>query len=152
MVSRSCFGCGLLGGFFSIQQRLKTFGQVDLERLSSSLLEIVLIPVYGGVCALAHCVGFLSQIFTGALFPQLAVAPVHFPTPADLQSFFRQSYPASDGDLAKLMFWLLVAGSPSALSRRLSAATRWRGTRTAERTAATLGRAGLAPGRRFVGG
>ena len=84
MVSRSCFGCGLLGGFFSIQQRLKTFGQVDLERLSSLLLEIVMIPVYGGVCALAHCVGFLSQIFTGALFPQLAVAQVHFPTPAGL--------------------------------------------------------------------
>jgi hypothetical protein len=108
MVSWACFGCGMLGGFISVQQRLKTFGRADLELMSRLLFEIVLIPVYGGLFALALCVGFLSQIVTGALFPQLAVAPVHFPATADLQAFFGQSYPASDGDLAKPMFWRLV--------------------------------------------
>lgn len=111
MVSWAVFGCGLLGGFVSIQQRLKTFARADLELLASSWFQIVLIPVYGGLFALILYVGFLSQIVTGALFPRFAIAPFHDPpTTADLQAFFGQTYPASGGDLAKLLFWSLVAG------------------------------------------
>jgi hypothetical protein len=111
MVSWACFGCGLLGGFISIQQRLKTFARADLELLASSWFQIVLIPVYGGLFALVLYVGFLSQIVTGALFPKFFIAPFHEPpTTADLQAFFGQTYPASGVDLAKLLFWCLVAG------------------------------------------
>jgi hypothetical protein len=111
MVSWACFGCGLLGGFISIQQRLKTFARADLELLASSWFQIVLIPVYGGIFALILYVAFLSQIVTGALFPRFSVAPFHDPpTTADLRAFFGQTYPASGADLAKLLFWSLVAG------------------------------------------
>jgi hypothetical protein len=111
MVSWACFGCGLLGGFISIQQRLKKFGDEELELLSRSWFQIVLIPVYGGIFALILYVGFLSQIVTGALFPQFAVAPFNQPpTTADIQKFFAETYPASGADLAKLLFWCLVAG------------------------------------------
>ena len=36
MVSWACFGCGLLGGFVSIQQRVKKFGDEELDLLSQS--------------------------------------------------------------------------------------------------------------------
>ena len=96
---------------FAQGAQLKTFARADLELLASSWFQIVLIPVYGGLFALILYVGFLSQIVTGAMFPRFWVAPFHSPpTTADLQAFFGQSYPASGGDLAKLLFWSLVAG------------------------------------------
>src|SRR3569623_2656552 len=48
MVSWVCFGCGLLGGFVSIQQRLKKLSDAELALLSQSWFQIILIPVYGG--------------------------------------------------------------------------------------------------------
>ena len=47
MVSWVCFGCGLLGGFVSIQQRLKKLADEELELLSKSWFQILLIPIYG---------------------------------------------------------------------------------------------------------
>ena len=111
MVSWACFGCGLLGGFISIQQRLKTFANRDLALLAQSWFQIVLIPIYGGVFALVLYVGFLSQIVTGALFPVFVIPPFHNPpTTEDMRAFFGATYPASGVDLAKLLFWCLVAG------------------------------------------
>ena len=111
MVSWVCFGCGLLGGFISIQQRLKRVGDEELELLAGSWFQIALVPVYGGIFALVLYVGFLSQIVTGALFPQFAIPPFHQPpTTDDIQAFFSKTYPASAVDLAKLLFWSLVAG------------------------------------------
>jgi hypothetical protein len=111
LVSWVCFGCGILGGFVSIQQRLKRVGNAELELLSTSWFQIVLIPVYGGIFALVLYVGFLSQIVTGALFPQFAIAAFHQPpTTADIRAFFGTTYPASGMDLAKLLFWCFVAG------------------------------------------
>jgi hypothetical protein len=48
MLSWASFGCGLLGGFVSIQQRLKRLTDEELELLSSSWFQIVLIPIYWG--------------------------------------------------------------------------------------------------------
>lgn len=111
MVSWVCFGCGLLGGFISIQQRLKRIGDEELELLSRSWFQIVLIPVYGGLFALILYVAFLSQIVTGALFPQFYVPAFHQPpTTDDAQAFFRDTFPSSGADLAKLLFWAVVAG------------------------------------------
>jgi hypothetical protein len=111
MVSWVCFGCGLLGGFVSIQQRLKTLGDEELVLLATSWFQIALIPVYGGIFALVLYVGFLSKIVTGDLFPQFAMAAFHMPpTTADMQAFFRDTYPSSGADTAKLLFWCFVAG------------------------------------------
>jgi hypothetical protein len=111
MVSWACFGCGLLGGFVSIQQRLKTFGRVELELLSRSWFQIILIPVYGGIFALVLYVGLLSEIVKGQLFPTFSITPFHSPpTTDDVRDFFSKTYPSSGADLAKLLFWCFVAG------------------------------------------
>ncbi len=110
-VSWACFGCGLIGGFISIQQRLKKFGDEELELLARSWYQIVLIPIYGGIFALILYVALLSQIVTGDMFPKFYIpAFSNPPTTADIQAFFAQTFPASGQDLAKLLFWCVVAG------------------------------------------
>ena len=112
MVSWACFGCGLLGGFVSIQQRIKKFGDEELDLLSLSWFQILLIPVYGGIFALVLYIGFLSEIVTGPLFPSFAGPRFSKPIPTteDIRSFFSQTYPATGADLAKLLFWSFIAG------------------------------------------
>ncbi len=112
MVSWVCFVCGLLGGFVSIQQRLKLLGAEELELLSRSWFQILLIPIYGGIFSLVLYVGFLSEIVTGTLFPHFSIAAFTSPTPTqdDMVNFLNSTYPASGQDLAKLLFWSFVAG------------------------------------------
>jgi hypothetical protein len=112
MVSWACFGCGLLGGFVSIQQRLKKFGDEELDLLSQSWFQILLIPIYGGIFAGLLYIGFLSNIIEGPLFPKFVGPPFSQPIPStdDVRAFLAQTYPATGADLAKLLFWSFVAG------------------------------------------
>jgi hypothetical protein len=111
MVSWACFGCGLLGGFVSIQQRLRTLSDEELGLLTQSWFQIALIPIYGGLFALVLYVGFLSKIVDGPLFPQFTIRPfAEPPTTEDVVTFLSQTYPKSGPDLAKLLFWCFVAG------------------------------------------
>jgi len=112
MVSWVCFGCGLLGGFVSIQQRLKKIGDEELDLLAQSWYQILLIPIYGGVFAGILYVCFLSNIVEGPLFPKFASPAFTQPLPTtnDVRAFLQQTYPASGADLAKLVFWSFVAG------------------------------------------
>jgi hypothetical protein len=112
MVSWVCFGCGLLGGFVSIQQRLKRLGDEELELLSKSWFQILLIPVYGGIFSLVLYVGFLSEIIKGPLFPHFVIPVFTEPMPTidDLIRFLVTTYPASGQDVAKLLFWSFLAG------------------------------------------
>lgn len=112
MMSWVCFGCGLLGGFVSIQQRLKKLGDEELELLATSWFQILLIPIYGGIFSLVLYVGFLSEIIKGPLFPHFSYLPFSEPMPTreDLIKFLEQTYPASGPDVAKLLFWSFFAG------------------------------------------
>jgi hypothetical protein len=112
MVSWACFGCGLVGGFVSIQQRLRKFGNDELDLLAKSWFQIILIPVYGGIFAVVLYLCFLSKIVEGPLFPHFASPPFAEPIPSteDVRNFFAQTYPSSGGDLAKLLFWSFVSG------------------------------------------
>jgi hypothetical protein len=112
MVSWACFGCGLVGGFVSIQQRVKNFGDEELDLLSLSWFQILLIPVYGGIFALVLYLAFLSNIVESPLFPHFASPPFSQPLPStqDIASFFAKTYPATGADLTKLLFWSFVAG------------------------------------------
>lgn len=112
MVSWACFGCGLLGGFVSIQQRLKKFGDEELGLLAQSWCQVLLIPVYGGIFALVLYVGFLSGIVEGSLFPHFSSHPFSQPVPTteDLRRFFSETYPSTGADVAKLLFWSFLAG------------------------------------------
>lgn len=112
MISWVCFGCGLLGGFVSIQQRLKKLGDEELALLSRSWFQILLVPIYGGIFSLVLYVGLLSEIVKGPLFPHFAIPPFTEPLPTrdDVIRFLSQTYPTSGQDVAKLLFWSFVAG------------------------------------------
>lgn len=111
MVSWACFGCGLIGGFVSIQQRMKDVKDEELDLLSRSWFQILLIPVYGGIFALVLYLAFLSGIVEGALFPRLTI-PVFGTPPStqDMKNLFISTYPTTGVDLGKLIFWSFVAG------------------------------------------
>ena len=111
MISWVCFGCGLIGGFMSIQQRIKNVNDEELELLSKSWFQILLIPVYGGIFALVLYLAFLSQIVKGALFPEFSIPDFSSPpTTDDMKRLFMDTYPSSGVNLAKLIFWSIVAG------------------------------------------
>ena len=111
-VSWFCFECGIIGGFVSIQQRLKRVSDDELTYLSQSWTAILVVPVFGGVFALVLYILFLSGLVEGPLFPTITIPPFTKGTPtiADLRRFFTETYPASGSDFAKLAFWCFVAG------------------------------------------
>ncbi len=112
-VSWFCFECGIIGGFVSIQQRLKQVSNEELEYLDQSWTSILVIPVFGGVFSLVLYLLFLSGIVDSFLFPDFAIPEFEgrpIPTTDDLRRFFVETYPASGEDFAKLGFWSFVAG------------------------------------------
>ncbi|HUS11057.1 MAG TPA: hypothetical protein VMZ30_11375, partial [Pyrinomonadaceae bacterium] len=112
MVSWAAFGCGLIGGFVSIQQRIKNVNEEELELLSRSWFQILLIPVYGGIFALVLYLAFLGGIVEGALFPRFSVPAftTPYPTAEDVKMFLISTYPSTGTDVAKLIFWSFLAG------------------------------------------
>ncbi|MEQ6889233.1 hypothetical protein ABE957_11160 [Halomonas sp. CS7] len=104
--------CVIIGGFVSIQQRLNKVTEEELVLLDASWFQILLVPIFGGVFALVLYLLFLSGIVAGDLFPAFS-----FPTREDIPEgedfmlrIFRDTYPSSGPDLAKLLFWSFVAG------------------------------------------
>jgi len=111
MVSWACFGTGLVGGFVSIQQRIKNVGEEELELLSRSWFHILLIPVYGGIFALVLYLAFLSGILDSPLFPHFSIPTFMDPPSADdMKKLFVETFPRTGVDFAKLVFWCFVAG------------------------------------------
>ncbi len=110
-ISWFSFGVGVIGGFVSIQQRLKNLSNVDLAHLSASWVHIVVPPFFGGIFALVLYVLMLSGIVEGALFPIFSIPDfADQPTNDDLRRFLLETYPASGSDFAKLTFWSFAAG------------------------------------------
>ncbi|GHE20855.1 hypothetical protein [Halomonas urumqiensis] len=109
--------CGIIGGFVSIQQRLSKLTDEELALLDASWFQVLLVPIFGGIFALVLYLLFLADIISGELFPAF-----DFPRPptgaddepvtgqAFMQRVFKETYPATGPDLAKLLFWSFVAG------------------------------------------
>ena len=111
MVSWAVFVCGILGGFVSIQQRVKTVTDQELRLLTRSWFQILLIPIFGGLFALVLYSLFLSGIISGHMFPWFYIPEPHGnPDNAYIVSFLTETYPATGQDMAKLLFWSFVAG------------------------------------------
>ncbi len=111
MISWLVFECGIIGGFVSIQQRLKQIGSEELELLSESWATILVIPIYGGIFSLVLYTLFLSGIIDGHLFPDFSIAKFSAsPTTEDVVVFLTKTYPSQGADIAKLIFWSFVAG------------------------------------------
>ncbi len=111
MVTWAVFTCGVLGGFVSIQQRLKNMDALEIRLLSNSIFRILLIPLYGGIFALVLYSLFYAEILSGHLFPTIYV-PVAPEIP--IFEYFKkvciENYPQTGQDWAKLLFWSFVAG------------------------------------------
>lgn len=131
---------GAVGGFVSLQKRLKSLGTDDLILLANSWVYIVLSPLVGGVLAILLYVLFISGLVDGDLFPTIVADRVGFgpggTSAAALQTsevaraavaaaenaaFARQAaagslsdlfgvYAASPADYAKILFWCFLAG------------------------------------------
>lgn len=112
MLSHLTFMCGIIGGFVSIQQRLKKVSDDELTLLAKSWFQIVLIPIFGGIFALVLYVIFLSGIIDGHLFPNFSMPdpPKDGADDAFMIALLKETYPKTGPDLAKLLFWSFVAG------------------------------------------
>lgn len=99
--------CGAIGGFISVQRRLKTLAQEDLVLLARSWVYVLLSPLVGSILATLLFFLFVSGLLTGDLFPNftgdgdsLSVGLL------SLFVVFGESYT----DYAKLIFWCFLAG------------------------------------------
>src|SRR5262245_15314589 len=104
-VSWFCFECGIIGGFVSVQQRLKQVSNEELAYLSQSWTAILMVPIFGGIFALVLYLLFLAGIIEGSLFPRMSIPTFNkdaAPDITDLRRFFTETYPASGPDFAKL--------------------------------------------------
>lgn len=112
MMTWSGLLCGVIGGFVSIQQRLRGVSDQELELLTASWFQILLIPIFGGVFALVLYVLFLSGIVSGHVFPEFhfPLRPEPGPDANYIFDVLTKTYPNSGEDLAKFLFWSFVAG------------------------------------------
>ncbi|MGB3472774.1 MAG: hypothetical protein WBA51_18305 [Erythrobacter sp.] len=112
MVTWVVFSTGIIGGFVSIQQRVKNISDEELVLISGSWFQILLIPIFGAIFALVlYCI-FLTQIATLDMFPKMVFPeiPETGPDEAYIVKILQETYPASGQDLAKIVFWSFVAG------------------------------------------
>ena len=113
MMTWAGFVCGIIGGFVSIQQRIPKVPDSELELLTKSWFQILLVPIFGDIFALLlYCI-FLSGIVSGNLFPHFYIPkpPANEPpNTAFIIDVFTKTYPGSGEDLAKFLFWSFVAG------------------------------------------
>jgi hypothetical protein len=106
-----CFGVGVIGGFVSIQQRLKKLSDKDLAHLESSWVHIVIPPFFGGMFALLFYIFVLSGILEGAMFPTFVMPEFsNPPTSEEIEKLLLETYPASGQDFARLTIWSFLAG------------------------------------------
>ncbi|OIQ49454.1 hypothetical protein BerOc1_01379 [Pseudodesulfovibrio hydrargyri] len=104
------FGCGIMGGFVSIQQRLGSIEDDELDILSKSWASVLIIPLFGGIFALVLYVIFLTGILDLPIFPKFYIPAFTNDRAVDLPAFLQRTSPVSGQDMAKVMFWSFVAG------------------------------------------
>jgi hypothetical protein len=114
--------CGSIGGFISLQRRLKTFEQEDLMLLARSWVYVLLSPLVGGILALLLYFLFIAGLLEGDLFPDFNTiealrqtdqltgeSSIADPSKSGLSILF-QVQGVGYKDYAKLIFWCFLAG------------------------------------------
>ncbi len=100
--------CGAIGGFISVQRRLKKLAQEDLILLARSWVYVLLSPLVGGILASLLFFLFISGLLDGDLFPNFTNAGGESEAIGLLSLF--AVYGESYTDYAKLIFWCFLAG------------------------------------------
>lgn len=98
---------GVIGGFVSLQRRLKGLTDEDLHLLSVSRVYIWLSPFVGGIFASVLYLLFLSGLLADAVFPHFS-----YDEGAGVDNLTRLFHMRSQdpAEYAKLFFWSFVAG------------------------------------------
>jgi hypothetical protein len=97
---------GIVGGFISIQRRLKQLGPQDLELIATSWAYAVLPPFVGGLLAVVLYCFFIAGLIQGAMFPAFGVDNAAVTGLASLFEASAKSY----SDYGKLVVWSFLAG------------------------------------------
>lgn len=101
--------CGAIGGFISVQRRLKNLDPDDLLLLARSWVYVLLSPLVGGILASLLFFLFISGLLDGDLFPEFSTNPAQSETNIGLLSLF-SVYGKEYSDYAKIIFWCFLAG------------------------------------------
>ena len=100
--------CGVIGGFVSLQRRLKDLTLQDLELLANSKVYLILSPMVGGVLAMVLYLIFLAGLLRGDMFPEFN--PVQTDITVGFPTIFEQYGKHGFSDYAKLLVWAFIAG------------------------------------------
>ncbi len=79
----------------------------DTTKVELTAFRIYMSPVIGALLAVALYMVFLSGLVSGELFPQFSQASEQLKDP---KHFMRSMLSATNGDLAKALFWSFIAG------------------------------------------
>lgn len=107
---------GAIGGFISLQRRLKTMSRDDLLLLARSWVYVLLSPLVGGILALLLYFLFMADLLKGDLFPLFTeVLPTEAgdgsqPTSRTGLTLLFNIQGVGYADYAKLVFWCFLAG------------------------------------------
>jgi len=103
--------CGAIGGFISLQRRLKTLLAEDLLLLARSWVYVMLSPLVGGILALLLYFLFISGLLDGDLFPDfLAKENIDDTQSRTGLNMLFQVQGKGYEDYAKLVFWCFIGG------------------------------------------
>lgn len=100
---------GMTGGFISLQRRLKTLGEDDIDLLRRSIPYTLLSPFVGGLLAVVLYFMFIAGLLGGDLFPSFSPDPHATDRGPGLHVIFEVSS-ENPKDYAKLFFWSFLAG------------------------------------------
>ncbi|MEO9460431.1 MAG: hypothetical protein ABJE63_10835 [Lentilitoribacter sp.] len=100
--------CGIIGGFVSLQRRLKDLTVQDLELLANSKVYLILAPMVGGVLAMVLYLIFLAGLLRGDMFPEFVSLSTDKTT--GFPTIFEQYGKHGFSDYAKLLVWAFIAG------------------------------------------
>ena len=109
---------GMLGAFFSALTRLYQVDQLSVALISPTVSQLsgwhllmysFVPPMVGAIAAVALCVGFISALVAGGLFPEMGCKGAG-QTCDDLYGVLTAYGPKAAPDYGKVLIWAFIAG------------------------------------------
>ncbi|MBS0505765.1 MAG: hypothetical protein JSR53_00120 [Proteobacteria bacterium] len=100
---------GAIGAFVSLQRRLKSLAEEDLQLLMGSISYTWLAPMTGALLAGMLYLIFIGKLIIGPMFPEIMEVPAIEEHAKGLAKIFDVECREAK-DYAKLLFWSFLAG------------------------------------------